>query len=570
MKKQSSFWIICILSGLLLSSCDKSDDPQGNGGGNTIPLTITGITPGSGTEGTRVVITGTGFSASIQGNVVKFGSVAAAVDSATVTRLVTKVPKNAASGKVTVEVGGKTVTSASDFSVTGNTTVFGSLNGSLNITATSAGVTSTIVARGDGTITQHGHVWSKTSNAPTLTDNKTELGPVSAGASFPYTFSSELKGLEAAVSYFVRSYLTVGGLTAYGEVFQLKTLVAADPNAPETVYVAGLDYLYALDAVSGGEKWKRGISGTASHVLFDQGMVYVGTSQGVLYAFNADAGAKKWELSLNNQETFNTSPIIDNGTIYIASNGDKSTLYAFNAGSGVKKWEIKLEENVTNPTLVNGVLYVGAGKYLYGIDAASGIKKWTYTGISGWSSSPAVVDNVLYASHANGYFYAIDVSSGAKKWEYKTTEFYPGSSPTVLNGIAYMGGSDKKMYAFDARTGAKKWEFLTQDKIVSSPFAGNGMVYVASLDKKLYALDASTGSKKWEYEIGSTNSMTSGNTIMSGGIVFVSGGNKKFYAFEAGTGTLKWSYTGSNSFTGACVVTKDGKAYFSADSGMQQ
>ena len=106
---------------LLIWSCSKQSDTTPT----PIPITalaITSITPTSGIVGTKVIIVGTGFSAVLADNVVKFGGIAATLDSSTTTRLVTKVPKDAIIGKITVEVGGKSATSSTDFTVNTSTT----------------------------------------------------------------------------------------------------------------------------------------------------------------------------------------------------------------------------------------------------------------------------------------------------------------------------------------------------------------------------------------------------------------------------------------------------------------
>lgn len=103
-------------------SCSKQSDPTPTPTPTPTALAITSVTPASGEVGAKVVITGTGFSSKLADNVVKFGNIAATLDSATTTRLVTKVPKDAVTGKIMVEVGGKSVASGTDFTVNTPTT----------------------------------------------------------------------------------------------------------------------------------------------------------------------------------------------------------------------------------------------------------------------------------------------------------------------------------------------------------------------------------------------------------------------------------------------------------------
>ena len=231
MKKLLSLIVVVALIALMFQ-CNKKSEPAPTPTPTPTPtvLTISSVSPATGAVGTKVVIMGTGFSTTLTDNVVKFGGIAATLDSATTTRLVTKVPKDAVTGKITVEAGGKSATSSADFTIT-TAVISPSLstaNTVTGITDTGAKVNGTITGNGSSAITQHGHVWSKTNQTPTTTaDSKTELG--ATNGPFPLTLTSELKGLEANTTYYVRLYATTKEGTVYGEVFQVKTTTAIVP-----------------------------------------------------------------------------------------------------------------------------------------------------------------------------------------------------------------------------------------------------------------------------------------------------------------------------------------------------
>lgn len=86
---------------------------------------------------------------------------------------------------------------------------------------TSIGVTGKIELTGGADITQHGHVYSETNKAPTLTDNKTEKG-TSTGP-FPANFTSTILGLKANTTYYVRAYASNTKGTGYGAMLEVKT-----------------------------------------------------------------------------------------------------------------------------------------------------------------------------------------------------------------------------------------------------------------------------------------------------------------------------------------------------------
>ncbi|NIJ52649.1 IPT/TIG domain-containing protein [Dyadobacter arcticus] len=265
MKKQFIYsYFMMLTTALVLLNCkgDPGATPNPNPGGGTT-LAISSINPASGAEGTKVVISGTGFSTTLSNNIVKFGTVAAVVDSASATRIVTKVPKDAKTGKVSVEVGGQVAASTADFTMMANPPVFGAANtnSSADITAASAKVSSTITSKGDGEIIQHGHVWSDTKSDPTPADAKTELGK--ADGPFPLKFTSDLKSLKANTTYNVRAYATNDKGTSYGAAVQVMTgaaplagsytVKAKFPGAARNSanYFAFKDKLYVIGGSSG-------------------------------------------------------------------------------------------------------------------------------------------------------------------------------------------------------------------------------------------------------------------------------------------------------------------------------
>jgi hypothetical protein len=96
-----------------LTSCNDSD-------GEDIQVDtpdITLVSPLSGTVGTIVTITGTGFSSTSSEITISFNGTSATVSSSSETSIVTSVPSGATSGAISVTISGETATYTSDFTV---------------------------------------------------------------------------------------------------------------------------------------------------------------------------------------------------------------------------------------------------------------------------------------------------------------------------------------------------------------------------------------------------------------------------------------------------------------------
>ena len=280
----------------------------------------------------------------------------------------------------------------------------------------------------------------------------------------------------------------------------------------------------ASNVASLGLTWTGATGGVVdSSPAIANGVVYIGSMGGTLYAYAADCASgggtctPLWTATTGGY--IFSSPAVANGVVYV---GSKDLLYAFDATgvtgcSGSPKICSPLWTGATgglidtSPTVSGGAVYVGSyDKELYAFDATGvtgcgGSPKTCsplWTGATGGEihSSPAVADGVVYVGSNDDklYAYAVGCNSGggtcSPLWTGATGgEIY--SSPAVANGVVYVGSFDKKLYAFDAAgvtgcgggTCAPLWTASTGGSVLSSPAVANGVVYVGSEDHKLYA-----------------------------------------------------------------------------------
>jgi|SRR5579859_1171143 len=295
--------------------------------------------------------------------------------------------------------------------------------------------------------------------------------------------------------------------------------------------------------------------GNSSPAVTD-GMVYIGSRNGKLYAIDTISGSQKWVYQTNGPIT--SSPAVADSIVYIGS-WDFS-LYAIDATSGTKKWAYQTGSYVlSSPTVADGVVYIGSwDNKLYAIDAVLGTRKWAYQTGSNITSSPAVADGVVYIGSHDFNLYAINVPSGIKKWAYQTGHNIEYSSPAVVNSVVYVGSQDSNLYAIDATSGAKKWAHQTGSYIDSSPAVADGVVYIGSVkDHTLYAVDTASGTTRWIYQAG--GDIESSPTV-AGGVVYFSSRDHTLYAIDAASGTKKWDYQTGGGFDSSPAVV-DGVVY---------
>ena len=174
---------------------------------------------------------------------------------------------------------------------------------------------------------------------------------------------------------------------------------------------------------------------------------------------------------------------------------------------------------------------------VYALNVSTGTPLWCYRTTGAISSSPAVVDGILYVGYVGG-FCALNASNGRFLWNFATPYLGTYSSPAVFDGMVYTGAMDTNVYALNASTGSKIWSFRTNGT-ASAPAIDNGLVIVSSMDNSVYALSASSGSLAWKF---TANNHFCSSPAIADGVVFAGSHDGNLYALNEATGIQLWSY----------------------------
>lgn len=235
----------------------------------------------------------------------------------------------------------------------------------------------------------------------------------------------------------------------------------------------------------------------------------------------------------------------------------------------------------SSPTVVNlkalgePVVFVGGSSSFSAYPASGGAALWTFPVAKAISSSPAVLNGVVYFASNDGTLYALNAATGALRCSYAMNQFtedspvviedpdgsgpliYEGTVPTPGPGFMYAiygpgntHGSCTKDWSFDG------WTILTTGTWSSPAYAKNarGAAVVVlgtdDPDNSVYALNAKTGSKVWTFQTNSTDAnddvgasptiSAPGVNGFADGVVYITGKDKVTYALDLTTGRLIW------------------------------
>src|SRR5690606_22161761 len=122
-----------------------------------------------------------------------------------------------------------------------------------------------------------------------------------------------------------------------------------------------------------------------SSPALSNGVVFIGSRDGYLYALNANNGSLKWKYSTNGISMEHSSPVVDNGMVYVGGWYDVNdvskagSLLALDELTGELKWESLKGVGIGGRLLVlNGLLYVSADDgYFHTFNALTGEELWS-------------------------------------------------------------------------------------------------------------------------------------------------------------------------------------------------
>jgi outer membrane protein assembly factor BamB len=219
------------------------------------------------------------------------------------------------------------------------------------------------------------------------------------GIVFIGSTNSNLYALDGSTGALLWSVLTGGAVNSTPVV------------AGGVVYVGSADgSLYAIDEHTGGILWTGPTGGEVSSPAVRRNEVFVGSSAGLLYVFDArGCGSATCSPLWVGDPGVGTgsSPAIAYGRVFIG--GADGNLYAFNAdGCGASTcaevWSAATGGSIGGgPAIANLVVYTGSSfeNAIYAFDADTGALLWSYSGGStgyGGDTDPSVADGMLFAT----------------------------------------------------------------------------------------------------------------------------------------------------------------------------
>jgi outer membrane protein assembly factor BamB len=191
----------------------------------------------------------------------------------------------------------------------------------------------------------------------------------------------------------------------------------------------------------------------------DGKLIFLATLNHKVYAIRPD-GTKVWGVDLDNGVI--GAPVVVDGVLYVGTLS--GNLYALNTADGTPKWVKMLEGGVWGTPATDGAfVYVGtvkgtAGKF-YALDAVTGQITWSKDEEGSITAGPLLVKDQVICVTEKGRIQAWD-KTGTPKWQADIENGKLYTPPLLVGDLVLIAPMNAKflLAAYDLN-GAQKWTF---------------------------------------------------------------------------------------------------------------
>jgi outer membrane protein assembly factor BamB len=395
-------------------------------------------------------------------------------------------------------------------------------------------------------------------------------------------FNRTINEVEEEMHTWLRALLVVGAGAAPLQLHGQSPQFRGTPELTGVVETFGAENF-------GGVAWRfeTGSTVRSSPALVD-GILFVGSSDGYLYALDAESGQPLWKYDAGSPIA--SSPSVAGGIVLVGSRD--GVLHGLSASEGTPQWRLETGPDLPlawgyegwdyimgSATVAGGVAFWGSGDgHVHALDPQTGTERWSFDTGGRIRSTPAVSDGLLVIGNSDGFVFALDAESGDERWRFETAGASMNSadfgfdrvqlsaSPAISEGIVYIGSRDASLYALDARDGSVVWTFEeggTSWIITTAAVTADRVISARSGSGNIRAIDRATGTEVWNFQAGA---YVYSSPVVVGNTIYIGQGDGDFSALDVDSGEERWNYR-----TGAAVystpVVHNGRVYVGSDDG---
>jgi outer membrane protein assembly factor BamB len=309
------------------------------------------------------------------------------------------------------------------------------------------------------------------------------------------------------------------------------------------VVVTDTSELIALD-LKGARQWSvkvetgRGADGKPAYASFQappaivNGLVLIGSMEGVLHAFDLRTGAVRWTNSVGAGVVGTAGGFRETNGAWRAAvvSQPDGVLHAFDLATGKQAWTSAPTDRCDGSPAFSGNLAVfgSCAAALHVIGTADGrlIRTVELEPDCQVAGGVAVSHSLAFAGTRKGSLVCVDLADGAIRWTNDDVQGELFTTPALGADRVVFAADDGKVRCVRRDDGKQVWSAAVGSGRATSPAIAGDKV-VAALDGKLIVFALSDGSRLWSAEVADE---TSGPALV-GGMIVIGGDDGLVTAF---------------------------------------
>lgn len=286
---------------------------------------------------------------------------------------------------------------------------------------------------------------------------------------------------------------------------------------------------------------------------------------------------KLWTSNVGNP-IFEASPVIENGTVFVATMPDSkfkgAGVRALDLNGGRQKWAFETPYGVRQSLDVTNGVVVALDDHngVYGLNAADGTVRWKRDDLALRTALPLTHANILdgdrYIMTCGSTLMALETLTGKTIWENKEAGASCSRTSTpqsIVNGVIFWSRHWASTNGYDAKTGQKLWS-KNDGKIFR--YRGLGVIpynkelaLLASYSGGVVLIEPRTGEIKKQFDA-SGNKQVGGVPLLYKNLVIYGTANMGLLAYDVETGERKWQIETDENLVSNAPYTTGGKTVF--------
>ena len=286
------------------------------------------------------------------------------------------------------------------------------------------------------------------------------------------------------------------------------------------------DGVYSVSLSDGRVLWRHGADNDVNGVAVSDGTVVATGDQGEVWALDADDGSPRWVFS-KQDSLFFTNPLIVEDLVFVGSS--EGVLYALDLESGLVRWTAEFDSPLRGGAASDG-------EAVYAVGEAGDVRAFGLDGQEFWReklsfatltsdtltarvfAAPTVVGDHVVIPYVRDDVYpvpaltALDRYTGSIRWEASDPDRIRGrwgnlrSSPAVVGELLVFGDPTfAGLAAIGIEDGKAKWSIQAGKHCVDqwpSPVLAGERVVLPQADGGVYAFDHTGEALEWSVFLG--------------------------------------------------------------------